>query len=326
MKSRILGINDGHGASAAIMDKKVHHVAAGGTGFPFQSIPEVLRLAGLTIGDIDEVRLATVFQGSGPLFFDHLPLLRSRAPKVFAPLDKWFNPKRVAQVRSLGFDGKVRFVEHHPAHVASAYYSSPWRDNVLALSLDGAGDGFCATVNVGDDGALRCISKTTSENSLGYIYGIVAELIRMQPYQVMTSVPNSYAMLKSYISTGALAAYDVLNSYIGLDGLRFKKNFSGSIHGVRNLALRDLRDYRPLDIAVGLQRLTEELMVEWVSRAMEQTGLGRITAAGGVFLNTRANERIRVLPGVEGFFVPSNPGPGDESTSIGAAALLAPNL
>ena len=323
MKSRILGINDGHGASAAIMDKKVHHVTAGGTGFPFQSIPEVLRLADLTIGDIDEVRLATVFQGSGPLFFDHLPLLRSRAPKVFAPLDKWFNPKRVAQVRSLGFDGKVRFVEQHLAHVASAYYTSPWRDDVLALSLDGAGDGLCATVNVGEGGIFRRISQTTSENSIGYIYGAVANQIGMQPYQVMTSAPNSYAMLKSYISSGALAAYDVFNSYIGLDGLRFKKNFSGPIHGVRNLVIRDLRDYRPLDIAAGLQRLTEELIVEWASRAMEQTGLRRITAAGGVFLNTRANERIRTLPGVEGLFIPSNP--GDESTSIGAA-LLAPNL
>jgi len=242
---------------------------------------------------------------------------------VFAPLDKWFNPKRVAQVRSLGFDGKVRFVEHHLAHVASAYYTSPWRDDVLALSLDGAGDGLCATVNVGEGGIFRRISQTTSENSIGYIYGAVANQIGMQPYQVMTSAPNSYAMLKSYISSGALAAYDVFNSYIGLDGLRFKKNFSGPIHGVRNLVIRDLRDYRPLDIAAGLQRLTEELIVEWASRAMEQTGLRRITAAGGVFLNTRANERIRTLPGVEGLFIPSNP--GDESTSIGAA-LLAPNL
>src|SRR3990167_10165092 len=124
-QTKILGINDGHGASAAIMDEKVHYVSTTGTGFPFQSISEVLRLANLTIADIDEVRLATVFRGSGPLFFDHLPLLRARAPKVFVPLDKWFNLKRVAQVRSLGFDGKVRFVEHHPAHVASAYYSSP---------------------------------------------------------------------------------------------------------------------------------------------------------------------------------------------------------
>jgi carbamoyltransferase len=211
-------------------------------------------------------------------------------------------------------------VAHHDAHTASAYYTSPWRDDVLALSLDGAGDGLCATVNIGQDGVLRQISRTTSENSLGYIYGVVADLIGMQPHEVMTSAPpNSYALLKWYTRSAALMSYEILKTYIGLDGLQFKKGFAGQIHEVRNLARRDLRAFFPhaLDIAAGLQRLTEELVVEWVTRAMEKTGLGRITAAGGVFLNTRANERIRALPGVEGLFIPQNP--GDESTSIGAA-------
>jgi carbamoyltransferase len=125
--TRILGLNDGHGNSAALItDKDTHLNIEGRIGFPIRSIQEVLRQAGLSIDDIDEVRMATVFQD--PLRFNHLPLLRARAPRAFTPLDKWFNQERIAQVRSLGFDGKIRFVAHHDAHVASAYYTSPWRD------------------------------------------------------------------------------------------------------------------------------------------------------------------------------------------------------
>ena len=314
MSNKILGVNDGHGNRAALVnDTTTYHHIEGHVGFPFRSIQEVLKLANLTIGDIDKVAMATAFQG--PLRFNSLPLLRARSPKLFALLDRMFNRERIKRVRSLGFRGKICFVAHHDAHAASAYYSSPGgRDNILVFTLDGAGDGLCATVNIGNGGKLRRISQTTSENSLGYIYGAVADLIGMSPFEVMTSaVPNSF-------STLAFGAYTALKSYIGLDGLRFKKGFSGQIHDVKNLVRFDLREHKPLDIAAGLQRLTEELIIEWVYCAMEETGLGRIAAAGGVFLNTRANEHIRELLGAEGIFIPQSP--GDESTSLGAAQYL----
>ena len=55
-------------------------------------------------------------------------------------------------VRQLGLaPDKVKFVEHHLAHLAAAYYTAPARPEgkaVLGLTCDGAGDGLCATVSV----------------------------------------------------------------------------------------------------------------------------------------------------------------------------------
>src|SRR5262245_33790842 len=45
-----------------------------------------------------------------------------------------------ARLAALGFAGDFRWVNHHAAHAASAYYASPFEDAAL-LTLDGIGDG-----------------------------------------------------------------------------------------------------------------------------------------------------------------------------------------
>src|SRR5262249_58709720 len=71
--------------------------------------------------------------------------------------------ERIAQVVDhLGVAAtQVRFVEHHLAHLAAAYFTAPRRDAngpVLGLTLDGAGDGLCATVSVCRGNAIERIA------------------------------------------------------------------------------------------------------------------------------------------------------------------------
>ena len=57
---------------------------------------------------------------------------------------------------------KVEFVEHHLTHASSAYYSDcnfTFNRKVLIFTLDGAGDGLSATVNIGENGKIRRIFK-----------------------------------------------------------------------------------------------------------------------------------------------------------------------
>jgi carbamoyltransferase len=83
----------------------------------------------------------------------------------------------------------------------------------------------------------------------------------------------------------------------------------------------DFRGKRFDHICAGLQRLTEELLCEWTAAAVRATGVRNVLAAGGVFMNVKANKRISELPEVECF--EAFPSCGDETLSIGAFYLNA---
>ena len=72
-------------------------------------------------------------------------------------------------------------------------------------------------------------------------------------------------------------------------------------------------------IAFGIQKRTEELLVNWVKNAVNHTGIRNIVITGGVAQNIKANQLILDEPEVNSLFVP--PGPGDESISIKTAFL-----
>ena len=72
-------------------------------------------------------------------------------------------------------------------------------------------------------------------------------------------------------------------------------------------------------VAFGIQRSTEELVADWISNGIEQTGLRDVIFSGGVAQNIKANKCVWEMPNVDSLFVP--PGPHDESLSIGAAYM-----
>jgi|ADGO01.1.fsa_nt_gi Predicted carbamoyl transferase, NodU family len=111
---------------------------------------------------------------------------------------------------------------------------------------------------------------------------------------------------------------DLLRQHLWLDdsGLRFRRSVDPSIELVWPLIEGRLRGRRFDDVFGGLQRFTEELLMAWVSAAIRATGIGNVLAAGGVFMNIKANQRIAALSEVETFA--AFPSCGDESLSIGA--------
>jgi len=72
-------------------------------------------------------------------------------------------------------------------------------------------------------------------------------------------------------------------------------------------------------LLAACQQAFEELMVQWVKNAIAATGVRKVTAAGGAFLNVKANKLIRELPEVESLYV--YPASDDSGTPIGAAIL-----
>src|SRR5262249_26091171 len=71
--------------------------------------------------------------------------------------------------------------------------------------------------------------------------------------------------------------------------------------------------------SAACQLAFEEMMVQWARNAIAATGVRKLTAAGGAFLNVKANKLIRELPEVEALYV--YPASDDGGTPVGAAIL-----
>lgn len=230
------------------------------------------------------------------------------------------NNRTVAeQLARCALDGvPVTRFHHHSNHAASAYYGlrKNWHEPHLVFTLDGGGDDACAHVYVAEKGALRLLASTPTGHSLGNIYAVVTHLLGMRPheheYKVMGLAP--YADPEQ-----ADRQAQTFAQYLDLDPanrLRFRRTIPERTSAILPRLLQDFRLIRFDLVAAGLQRFTEDLVLRWIAAATESTGVRKVLAAGGVFMNVKANQRIAALPGLEYFDV--FPSCGDETLPFGA--------
>ncbi len=93
----------------------------------------------------------------------------------------------------------------------------------------------------------------------------------------------------------------VFRKYLWLDdsGLGLEKQTRLRTNDLNEALKEDLWGMRFDHIAAGLQLFTEELLAAWVGNAVRTTGVRKVLAAGGVFMNVKANKRIASLPEVK---------------------------
>ena len=93
--------------------------------------------------------------------------------------------------------------------------------------------------------------------------------------------------------------------------------FQNTISPMIQTKLQTLLFHQRFDhIAAAAQQYLEEMLVEWIKTAIREFDAHKIACAGGIFLNVKANKRIREMPEVEDLFV--YPAAGDDGTCIGA--------
>jgi carbamoyltransferase len=338
---RILGIHDATSSCAALTENgRVIAVVQeerltgikNDAGFPYRSIKEVLRLGGCTLDEVDLVAMNGTHIGV-PLSRDAIlrrfkdyssPIGIAKRLARGTPLNDWYRRRCAAAreewLQQAGIDrAKVRYVEHHLAHAATAYFGSPWRqERVLVLTCDGGGDDLCATVNIGESGDIRRIAEIPDSDSLGMLYAMVTFLLGMVPneheYKLMGLAPYA-SMNASETIFRDLRGYLKLSKRNPLVWERSK----GCPHAFYSYPfLQRVLELKRFDaICLGLQRFTEELLVEWVGNCIRETQITKIAFGGGVGMNVKANKRLSELPEVESLFV--FPSCTDESNAVGAA-------
>ena len=340
----ICGIHDGSHNAAACLVRDGRLVSAlqeerltrtkNWTGFPALSIEAQLNAIGAGWQDVD----AYVFAGHECYYVpgrgpgdrvDWIPAYKKKAslgeyPRRWArdtPLrllthrHRWAG--RTAPVLARGVaPGAISSIEHHRCHGMTAYYGAGQRPDVLVMTLDGAGDGLCATVAVPtQSGVLRRISAIKEQHSIGILWALVTSLMGMVPneheYKMMGMAP--YAALKAARDTA-----DIFHSgYIMENGSWRRANGLPAATYAYNY-WRERLEFKRFDaICGGLQLFTEEFVCSWIRYWLKQSGLKAVRLSGGVFMNVKMNKAIMEMPELEEIFV--FPSCGDETNCIGAA-------
>ncbi|MGC1618596.1 MAG: carbamoyltransferase [Candidatus Acidiferrum sp.] len=348
----ILGINAYHGnASAAIVcegrliaaveEERFNRVKYA-AGFPAQAIRYCLREAGLELKDIDHAavpRNPYARLGTKLFYALRMPSFARERMKVLAKFTGI--PEALAQA----FDADLakiapRFhrVEHHQAHLASAFFVSPFERAAL-LSADGLGD-FASTMwGTGDGNRMKIDGAIAFPHSLGLFYSAVTQFLGFlkfgDEYKVMG--------LAAYGEPDQLEAFrDIVRAdgngfRLGLDyfthhrtgpemswaesdktptlGKMFSEAMEEKLGARRNP--EEPLEQRHRNLASALQARLEEIYLGMLKKLAERTGLKAVCLAGGVAFNCVANGKIFDKTGFEQVYV--HPAAGDAGLAVGAA-------
>jgi carbamoyltransferase len=337
---RVLGIHDGHCASACLIEDGILKFAIqeerlayekNKAGFPKESIKYILKKYDLTPNDIDKIAVAS--NHTSPLFATGEYFKKHKRSIVRQYLDQiakstpayaWYKKERrkqrIKNLTAAGFErSRIHFVDHHLCHAATAYFGSPFpRDEpILVITNDGAGDGLCATVSIAKNNQLKRIAEVKSSESLAGIYALITKMLGFTPleheYKLMGMAP--------YVSEkGHQEGYKIFSDLISVsrsNPLTFKRKTSQPISMILPLLEKRSRFIRFDYICAGLQQFTEDILVQWIRNCINHTNIHKIALAGGIFMNVKANKKIMELPEVEDLFI--FPSCGDETVSVGAA-------
>lgn len=338
---RILGVHDGHNAAAclyedgelraAIQEERLRGVK-NWSGMPAHAIDMVMHLGDRSFRDLDYIALNGNHM---PVAKDRLEILeeyrRTGSLKMTAKkflrhtfLRTMYQEKRkrerVEALKQFGApEDKIVFVDHHTCHAAAAYYGlANFDDDILVLTNDGAGDGLCATVNIGGGGKIERIAEVPESESIGNLYAMVTFILGMVPleheYKLMGMAPYAHkdAAKPIYDSFMELLEFDPADPLVWRRTEGVPETYFSFEYLKKRLELKrfDL-------VCAGLQMFTEDMLEQWVRNCIAKTGVRKLALSGGVFMNVKANKVIMEMPEVESVFV--YPSCGDETNAMGAA-------
>jgi carbamoyltransferase len=339
----ICGINASHTASAALvrdgrllcaLQEERPTRFKNKSGFPAKAIQRVLEMEGLDWKDVD----AWVFGGhetyteSGLWEGDRSLRIRSykhalrpmgRVKQLLrhTPMRARVHRKRrEGQIQMLLQHGvpreRIHSIEHHRCHAATAFFGPGADEQALVITIDGAGDGICASVSIPEGGGkLKRLAVVDEQHSIGNLWSVITALLSMVPleheYKLMGMAPYAGGDKAEKAKRLFAEAFQALDGTWelapGVPDMLFSYAY-----------WREKLEFTRFDhVCAGLQDFTEEFLTAWVQGWLKRTGRRKLRLSGGVCMNVKLNKAIGELSEVEDLFV--FPSCGDETNSIGAA-------
>jgi carbamoyltransferase len=353
----ILGINAYHGGASACLIRDGELSAAAEeerfkrvkywAGFPAEAIRYCLAEAGITAYDLDHIGISRnpsanlhrkiLFALSRRLSFS---LIRNRLANAARVRD----PKK-ALIKALNLNAsalKAQFhnVEHHRAHMASAFFVSPFQEAAI-LSVDGMGDFVSTMWGVGHGNHLEVLGTINYPHSLGWLYTAVSQWLGFPKYgdegKVMGLAPYGQPVyldqFRKIVRLQRDGTFELDMDYFALDaegatmtwdegaptlGTLYSHQFV-NLFGPPRQPRTEIMEHHQ-NVAASLQAMLEEAEFALVCKLQCETGQKALCMAGGVALNSAFNGKVLPNTAFEDIYI--HPAANDAGTALGVCYYI----
>src|SRR5215212_5263863 len=191
----------------------------------------------------------------------------------------------------------VRYVNHHLAHAASAFYTSG-QSTAAILVVDGRGEDVATTLANGGPSGIEVVKTWGTHLSLGHLYGWAAEwagltmwgtgkLMGLAAYgSARQPIPLSAGVDDYLITDAPPAGTSVPHHFMQLRS-RLRNSFRTKNYPFSQGQISDVMAYA--DFAASIQGGLESVLIVLAELARRETGQTTLVLAGGVALNCSAN-------------------------------------
>lgn len=349
----ILGINAYHADGSAVLVRdgelivaveeerfrRIKHWA----GFPSESIARCLEIAGISGAEVAHVAISR--DPKANLLRKAAFAIRNKM-KISNIVNRTQNLRKVNDVNeplsvSLGVTArelpKLHFIEHHPAHLASAFFVSPF-DDASICAIDGFGDYVSTSTAIGRGNQIELLEKVSYPHSLGVLYTAVTQHLGFPNYgdefKVMGlapyGAPEFTAELRQLITLQSGGAFELNRKFFRHWDEGVDMEWTGGVPSMGRLATPALEQLlgpartkdEPLtprheNLARSLQAVYEECAFHVLNGLWERTKNPRLCLAGGCAMNSVANGKVRDETPFTDVYI--QPAAGDNGTALGAA-------
>ena len=349
---KIIGINAFHADSSAclVIDGKlisaveeerfnrIKHWA----GFPIKSIKYCLEQSNLNISEIDHISINIDPKAN---YLKKLLFLAKHRPSFSLVFDRIKKKKKYNSIKEIineefkdyQFNGQINNIEHHYAHLSSAFHVSPFKEACI-LSVDGFGDFASTAWGYGKENDIKIDKKIFFPHSLGIFYQAITQYLGFKnygdEYKIMGLAPygkpNYINELKKILLVNSNGSFK-----LNLDFFKFhKENFNykwedGKVEidnlysnkleeliGPERKKEEDLNQFHK-DLAHSTQKVYEEAFLNILNNLHEKYQIDNLCIAGGCGMNSVANGKIKNQTKFKNIYI--QPAAGDAGGSIGSA-------
>jgi len=348
----IVGINANHADSsacviidgklvAAIEEERLNRIKHF-SGFPIKSVQECMKIAKIHSNQITDIAFNTKpfsnLLHKSIFFLKNLSFKKNQSTERI--LKKINIKKKLLDNFHLNDDVNFHFIEHHLAHIASAFYPSGF-EKANGLSIDGSGDFVTCAIAECEKNSIKIKKKTFFPHSLGIFYHGMTQFLGFNNYGDEYKIMGlaAYGVAKYFDKIKNNLFIDKPNNFFNLNleyfnhqkpGYKYITGDSLEIDLIYEDKLNDLfsdeinqensYDDFQKNFACSVQKVYEFYFEKIISNIVKKKFSKNLVYSGGCALNSTANQYITNHNYFDNIYI--SYAPGDNGGAIGAALIV----
>ena len=350
----ILGLNIFHGDSSACLlcdgkliaaaeeerFRRVKHWA----GFPSESIKWCLSEANIGLNDINHI---SINQDPKANILRKIIYTILKRPSLKMLLGRFQNKQKRLSIKEYllkefpnsKFTGFIHSVEHHTAHLSSAFHVAPFTKSVV-VSVDGFGDFASSAWGIGTGTKINLDDRVYFPHSLGIFYQALTQFIGFHnygdEYKVMGLAPYGKPIyiekMREIVKLKLNGSFELNLNYFRHHKEKINYQWENGSPSVGILFSADLEKLlgparkkdqeltqRHKDIAHSVQAMYEEAFFHLLNKLHKRYDLDNLAISGGCGMNSVANGKVLLKTPFKRIYVQA--AAGDAGGAIGAALM-----